>query len=195
MNRLIEQIIKELKLQIFNEDDSNKGKIVAVYPGRFQPMGIHHRDAYMWLKKQFGDKNTYVVTSDKVDGQKSPFNFEEKKRIMVKHGIPASQIVKIVSPYNPQEFFEKTGLDPKTTSIVYMIGEKDKGRLKGFKRLMAYNRTTFIPAKDLLDPYTYYVYAPHVSYNIPSFGEMSGTNIRKALGDNDAKLTELRYRF
>ena len=195
MNKLIEQIIKELKLQIFNEDDSNKGKIVAVYPGRFQPMGIHHRDAYMWLKKQFGDKNTYVITSDKVDGQKSPFNFEEKKRIMVKHGIPASQIVKIVSPYNPQEFFEKTGLDPKTTSIVYMIGEKDKGRLKGFKRLMAYNRTTFIPAKDLVDPYTYYVYAPHVSYNIPSFGEMSGTNIRKALGDNDAKLTELKYRF
>ena len=195
MNRLIEQIIKELKLQIFNEEDSNKGKIVAVYPGRFQPMGIHHRDAYMWLKKQFGDKNTYVITSDKVDGQKSPFNFEEKKRIMVKHGVPSSQIVKIVSPYNPQEFFEKTGLDPKTTSIVYMIGEKDKGRLKGFKRLMAYNRTTFIPAKDLVDPYTYYVYAPHVSYNIPSFGEMSGTNIRKALGDNDAKLAELRYRF
>ena len=195
MNKLVEQIIKELKLQIFNEDDSNKGKIVAVYPGRFQPMGIHHRDAYMWLKKQFGDKNTYIVTSDKVDSQKSPFSFEEKKRIMVKHGIPASQIVKIVSPYNPQEFFEKTKLDPKNTSIVYMIGEKDKGRLKGFKRLMAYNRTTFIPAKDLIDPYTYYVYAPHVSYNIPSFGEMSGTNIRKALGDNDAKLSELKYRF
>jgi hypothetical protein len=195
MNRLIEQIIKELKLQIFNEEDSSKGNLVAIYPGRFQPMGLHHKESFKWLSKQFGDQNTYIVTSDKVDGQKSPFNFEEKKRIMVKHGVPSSQIVKIVSPYNPQEFFEKTGLDPKTTSIVYMIGEKDKGRLKGFKRLMAYNRTTFIPAKDLVDPYTYYVYAPHVSYNIPSFGEMSGTNIRKALGDNDAKLAELRYRF
>ena len=195
MNKLIEQIIKELKLQIFNEDNSDKGNLVAVYPGRFQPMGIHHKAAYDWLTKQFGEKNTYIVTSDKVDSQKSPFSFEEKKRIMEKHGVPLEQIIKVTNPYSPLQFFEKSGLDPKTTTIVYMIGEKDKGRLRGFKRLMTFNRTTYVPAKDLDDPYTYYVYAPHVSYNIPGFGEMSGTNIRKALGDNDAKLAELKYRF
>jgi hypothetical protein len=193
--KLIEQIVNEIKLQIFNEVDSNKGNIVAVYPGRFQPMGIHHRDSYMWLKKQFGDKNTYIVTSNKTDPQKSPFNFQEKKRIMLKHGIPNSQIIEVTNPYSPLQFFEKAKLDPKKTTIVYMIGEKDKGRLRGFKRLMTFNKTTYIPAKNLEEPYTYYVYAPHVSYNIPSFGEISGTNIRKALGDNDAKLAELKSRF
>ena len=195
MNRLIEQIIKELKLQIFNEEDSSKGNLVAIYPGRFQPMGLHHKESFKWLSKQFGDQNTYIVTSDKTEPQKSPFNFEEKKRIMLKHGIPESQIIKVTNPYSPLQFFEVTGLDPKETTIVYMIGEKDKGRLRGFKRLMAFNKTTYIPAKNLEEPYTYYVYAPHVSYNIPSFGEMSGTNIRKALGDREAKLSELKYRF
>lgn len=195
MNKLIESIINELKLQIFNEDNIDTGNLVAVYPGRFQPMGIHHKDAYMWLKKQFGDKNTYIVTSNKTDPQQSPFSFQEKKRIMLKHGIPNSQIIEVANPYSPLQFFEKAKLDPKKTTIVYMIGEKDKGRLRGFKRLMTFNKTTYIPAKDLEEPYTYYVYAPHVSYNIPSFGEMSGTNIRKALGDNDAKLAELKHRF
>lgn len=195
MNKLVEQIINELKLQLFSEENRDKGNLVAIYPGRFQPMGIHHKAAYDWLVKQFGEKNTYIVTSDKTDPQKSPFNFEEKKRIMLKHGIPESQILKVRSPYNITEFFEVSGLEPKNTTIVYMIGEKDRGRLGGFKKLMRFNRTTYIPAKDLVDPYIYHVYAPHMSYNIPSFGEMSGTNIRKALGDRNAKLSELKYRF
>jgi hypothetical protein len=195
MSKLVESILKEIRLQIFNEDDSDKGNLVAIYPGRFQPMGLHHKESFKWLSKQFGDQNTYIVTSDKTEPQKSPFNFEEKKRIMLKHGIPESQIIKVTNPYSPLQFFEVTGLDPKETTIVYMIGEKDKGRLRGFKRLMAFNKTTYIPAKNLEEPYTYYVYAPHVSYNIPSFGEMSGTNIRKALGDREAKLSELKYRF
>ena len=193
--KLIEQIVNELKLQIFNEENKQKGNLIAIYPGRFQPMGRHHKAAYDWLVKQFGEKNTFIATSDKVEPQKSPLNFAEKKKIMLKHGVPSSQIIKVLNPYSPLQFIEAVGLDPKDTTVVYMIGEKDKGRLRGFKRLMVFNKTTYIPAKDLDDPYTYYVYAPHVSYNIPSFGEMSGTNIRKALGDNDAKLAELKSRF
>ena len=193
--KLIEQIVNELRLQIFNEENKQKGNLIAIYPGRFQPMGRHHKAAYDWLVKQFGEKNTFIATSDKVEPQKSPLNFAEKKKIMLKHGVPSSQIIKIMNPYSPLQFIEAVGLDPKDTTVVYMIGEKDKGRLRGFKRLMVFNKTTYIPAKDLDDPYTYYVYAPHVSYNIPSFGEMSGTNIRKALGDNDAKLAELKVRF
>lgn len=190
MEKIINQIVNEIKLQIFNEEESSN-TIVAIYPGRFQPMGLHHKAAYDWLSKQFGEKNTYVVTSDKTDPQKSPFNFAEKKKIINKHGI--KNVVKVVNPYNPQELLKK--FDPDTTTIVYMIGEKDAGRLKSYKRLMKYNKTTQMPYKDINNPYAYYVYAPHVSYNIPSFGEMSGTNIRKALGDREAKLSELKSRF
>jgi len=191
MNKLIEEIIKELKLQLFSEDNLDDKTIIAIYPGRFQPMGRHHKDVYDWLAKQFGEKNTYVVTSDKTDPQRSPFNFQEKKKIINKHGI--KNVVKVVSPYNPQELLKK--FDPQKTVIVYMIGKKDAGRLSGYKRLMKYNKTTAISYNDLNNPYAYYLYAPHISFDIPSFGEMSGTNIRKALGDQEAKLSELKSRF
>ena len=191
MNKLVKQIIKELKLQLFSEEDLGDKTIIAIYPGRFQPMGRHHKAAYDWLAKQFGEKNTYIVTSDKTDPQRSPFNFQEKKKIINKHGV--KNVVKVISPYNPQELLKK--FDPQKTVIVYMIGEKDTGRLSGYKRLMKYNKTTAIPYKDLNNPYAYYVYAPHISFDIPSFGEMSGTNIRKALGDQEAKLSELKSRF
>lgn len=195
MNKLVEQIVNEIKLQLFSEDNTDKGNLIAVYPGRFQPMGLHHYESYKWLAKQFGEKNTYIATSDKMDPQKSPFNFEEKKKIMLKHGISERQIVKITNPYSPLQFFDVAGLDPKSTTIVYMVGEKDMGRLRGFRKLMKFNKTTYVPAKDLEEPYTYYVYAPHISYSIPSFGEMSGTTIRKALSDRNAKLSELKSRF
>jgi hypothetical protein len=189
--KIIEQIVNEIKLQIFNEVDKSDKTIIAIYPGRFQPMGLHHKASYDWLAQQFGEKNTYIVTSDKTDPQRSPFNFKEKKSIINKHGI--KNVVKVVNPYNPQELLKK--FDPKKTVVIYMIGEKDAGRLRGYKRLMKYNKTTAVAYKDLENPYAYYIYAPHVSYKIPSFGEMSGTNIRKALGDRSAKLSDLKSRF
>lgn len=191
MNKLVKQIISELKLQIFNEEESGDKTILAIYPGRFQPMGRHHKAAYDWLAKKFGKENTYIVTSDKTEPQRSPLTFAEKKRIINKHGI--KNVVQARSPYFPKELLEK--FDPQKTVLVYMIGEKDAGRLSGYKRLMKYNKTTAIPYKDITNPYAYYVYAPHVSFDIPSFGEMSGTNIRKALGDRSAKLEELKSRF
>ena len=189
--KIIEQIVNEIKLQIFNEVDKSDKTIIAIYPGRFQPMGLHHKASYDWLAQQFGEKNTYIVTSDKTDPQRSPFNFKEKKSIINKHGI--KNVVKVVNPYNPQELLKK--FDPKKTVVIYMIGEKDAGRLRGYKRLMKYNKTTAVAYKDLENPYAYYIYAPHVSYKIPSFGEMSGTNIRKALSDRSAKLSDLKSRF
>ena len=191
MNKLVQQIVNEIKLQLFSEEDKVGKTIIALYPGRFQPMGLHHKASYDWLAKQFGENNTYIVTSDKTDPQRSPFNFSEKKKIINKHGI--KNVVKARSPYFPYEFLQK--FDPQKTVVVYMIGEKDRGRLGGYKRLTKYNKTSSIPYKDIENPYAYYVYAPHVSYNIPSFGEMSGTNIRKALGDREAKLSELKSRF
>jgi len=54
-------------------------KVIAVYPGRFQPMGRHHAATFKWLQDKFGKENTYIVTSDKVEMPKSPLNFQEKK--------------------------------------------------------------------------------------------------------------------
>jgi nicotinamide mononucleotide adenylyltransferase len=57
-------------------------KIVAIYPGRFQPMGQHHVKAFKWLQQQFG-ADTYIATSDVVNLPKSPFNFKEDRKSVV----------------------------------------------------------------------------------------------------------------
>lgn len=192
MSKLTTQILNELAITLFNEEgDTKVNRVVAIYPGRFQPMGLHHAKTYEWMVKQFGKQNSFIVTSNKVETPKSPFNFEEKKKIMKSYGI--NNVVRVKSPYFPVELLEK--LDPKTTAIIYILGEKDAGRLSSYKRLMKYNRTTLIPYKDIDNPYAYYVNAPNVSINIPGFGEMSGTQIRNALGDEKASSHELKERF
>ena len=57
-------------------------RIVAIYPGRFQPAGSHHVKTYDWLVKKFGANNVFIATSD-VTGDKSPFTFAEKKKILM----------------------------------------------------------------------------------------------------------------
>ena len=70
---LAEQIITE---------DTNIKRIIAIYPGRFQPFGRHHAEAFRWLQSQFGAQNTFIATSDKIEKPKSPFSFADKKLII-----------------------------------------------------------------------------------------------------------------
>ena len=80
--------------------------VVAIYPGRFQPFGIHHFKTFKWVQKTFGSKNSYIGTSSKV-GPKSPFNFKEKSLIIRKYKIPSSKIVQVKNPYVAQEITSK----------------------------------------------------------------------------------------
>ena len=77
--------------------------IVAIYPGRFQPMGKHHAQTYRWLQSKF--KDAYVATSGKVDLPKSPFSFAEKKKIINSHGI--KKVVQVKNPYQAKEILKK----------------------------------------------------------------------------------------
>ena len=58
-------------------------KKVVIYPGRFQPMLSHHVKVYRSIQEQFPGADVYIGTSDKVDGEKSPFNFQEKRLMKV----------------------------------------------------------------------------------------------------------------
>ena len=169
----MKQLTKYLTDQILLED-SNIKNIVAIYPGRFQPMGAHHAKTYKFLKSKFSD--AYVATSGKVDLPKSPFSFAEKKKIIKSHGI--SKVVQVKSPYKAEEILKK--YDPKTTAAVFMFGKKDAGRLKG-KFFRPWKGKAEVGYKDG----AYIIEAPHVSMNVPGYGEMSGTAIRKALGDKE----------
>ena len=179
---LAEQIITE---------DTNIKRIIAVYPGRFQPFGRHHAEAFKWLQKQFGAKNAFVVTSDKVEKPKSPFSFTDKKLIIGQYGI--KNVMQVKNPYKAEELLSQ--YDPTTTAVVFMVGDKDMqedprfriGKLKSGKD--SYFQDYKANKDNMMgyDQHGYLIVAPHVSLDIPGYGEMSGTALRAALKNGTPK--------
>ena len=95
----------------------NKQRVVAIYPGRFQPAASHHIAAYQNLVAKFGAANVYVATSN-ATGPKSPFSFVEKKKIISAAGVPSSKIVKVKNPYRAEEITSK--FVPKTAAALFL---------------------------------------------------------------------------
>jgi hypothetical protein len=159
--------------------------VIAIYPGRFQPFGKHHAAAFKWLESKFGAADTFIATTNTVAPPKSPLNFQEKKAIISKYGF-GNQVVQVKNPYKAEEITSK--YDPKTTAVVFMVGQKDMQEDPRFVIGKKKDGTDSYFRKYSTDatmkPYTqhgYLIVAPHESFDIPGVGEMSGTNIRKAL--------------
>lgn len=136
MNKLTNWIVQKILTEIHN---GNK-HIVAFYPGRFQPFAKQHKYVFEFMQQQFPD--SYIITSGKVEPERSPLNFEEKKKVMVMSGIKANKVKQVMLPYivgrpsKTGEWIYTKGwedilgkYDAETTSIIFFIGEKDKLRL------------------------------------------------------------------
>ena len=168
-------------------------RIIAIYPGRFQPFGKHHAKAFEWLKSQFGDKDTYIATSNVTDSSKSPLSFKDKQEIFNLHKI--KNVVNVKNPYKAEEIL--SNFDPKNTAVVFMVGEKDMmedprfkvGKLKSGKDsyFQKYSKNKTLKG---FDTHGYLITAPHVSLKVPGYGEMSGTAIRNAIANSTASNRE-----
>ena len=102
-------------------------KKVVIYPGRFQPMLPHHAEVYSKLQAQFPGAEVYVATSNKVEGSKSPFSFEEKKQIITQmHDIPEDNIILAANPYLIDSYMKE--FDQKNTMVIFAVGGKDEDR-------------------------------------------------------------------
>ena len=156
-------------------DNSTIKKTIVVYSGRFQPFHKGHYATYQKLTSKFGADNVFIGTSDKTDGGKSPFNFNEKREIMTKmFGIPSNKIVQVTNPYAPKEILSK--YDPSTTAYITAVGEKDSSRLSG-KYFEPY-KGTVSKGYDVVG----YVYP------VPAEPDaISGTDVRKWLSADEAE--------
>jgi ribosomal protein S18 acetylase RimI-like enzyme len=163
---LVEELLKEIE---------EIKDYVVVYAGRFQPFHKGHFATYQHLVKKFGKSNVYIGTSDKTDKLKSPFNFKEKREIMMKmFGIPSNRIVQIKNPYAPTEILKN--YDETSTAFITVVGEKDENRLGG---------KYFTPYKGNLEAgykEKGYVYASPAQPNA-----ISGTDVRNWLGSGDTE--------
>jgi len=164
-------------------------KILVLYPGRFQPFGKHHAATYLGLQQQFPGADVFIVTSD-VTNEKSPFNFNEKKAIISAYGL-ASKVKKVKNPYQALEVV--SNYDPKTTALIFAVGKKDAERLSHGTYFKPYPGN--VNKLNSLDKNGYVYVAPHISLNVPGYGEMSGTQIRTALGDPTKTKTQKKKLF
>lgn len=103
----------------------NATNIVVLYPGRFQPFHLGHKEVFQSLQNKFGRDNVYIATSNKTEMPKSPFNFSDKLKFMIAAGVPADRILEVTSPYKlPPQF------NPETTQFIVAVGQPDADRLK-----------------------------------------------------------------
>jgi len=176
MNRLVRQLISP-----FLTEQVKAKKVIAVYPGRFQPFGPHHRKVFQNLQKKFSD--VYITTSNIKQPPRHPLNFKEKARHMTKMGIPKSKIIFEKNPYVANSLLKR--FDGEKVAVVYVFGAKDAGRLKGGKKKsggLSYYQDFKKNKRNLLGYETHgYIYtAPHVKVS----GITSGTEIRNLLGSS-----------
>jgi hypothetical protein len=166
MGNLIKEWIKGILVEEVKQQ-------VVVYAGRFQPFHKGHYATYEHLVKKFGKQNVFIGTSNQQGGPKSPFNFKEKREVMMKmFNIPSSQIVQVKNPYQPKEVLDK--FDSKTTAFITVVGEKDEARLGG-KYFKKYDGR---PESGYLD--SGYVYVAPAQPNA-----ISGTDVRNWLSAGD----------
>lgn len=99
-------------------------KVIAIYPGRYQPPHRGHLSVYDYLCGKFGEGNVFIATTDAQAPVTSPFSFSDKVQLWTKLGVPASKIVQVKSPYNPVEITREVP-DPENTALVIAVSEKD----------------------------------------------------------------------
>jgi len=101
-------------------------QLVVLYPGRFQPFHLGHREVFESLQSKFGRDSVYIATSNKVELPKSPFNFSDKTVFMNAAGIPSDRILEVTSPYKlPEPKF-----NPANTIFIVAVGSPDRDRLR-----------------------------------------------------------------
>ena len=164
--------------------------VVVVFSGRFQPFHRGHYKAYEHLVNRFGRNKVYLGTSNKVDKPRSPFTFDQKKKIITSlFDVPHEHVVEVKNPYAPKEVLDN--YDSEGTAYVAAVSKKDEGRLLGSDYFDAYEA-----GKDLegYDDSGYVYTTPMAGFTIQG-EEISGTNIRETFRNEDIPEEEKKEFF
>ena len=110
-------------MRLFDLLENENSNLVVIYPGRFHPFHIGHGKVYKYLKQKYNGAKVFIATSNKTDEHKSPFTFDEKKKMMILAGVDPNAIVQTKVPYVATEITDR--FDPDSTIIDYAVSEKD----------------------------------------------------------------------
>lgn len=173
-------------------NDQTIKEVICIYPGRFQPMGLHHKQIYKSLQEKYGENNVFVTTTNEVQLPKSPLNIQEKKLIMSMHDIPRNNICEVSDLFSINEVLK--GKNLQETAVVFAVGKKT---LKEKKKWFKENKSKFkkLPKKDGKPKYkcaeevSYIHELSDVKNKLQETGTSiaSGSDIREALASGDEK--------
>lgn len=174
-----------------------KNNLIVIFPGRFQPFHEGHKKIYDLAKKQFPAADFFIATADEIakvkDPERYPFNFAEKKAIMVAAGIPEQEISLVKQPYKPLEIL--SNYDANVAKVVYVVGKKDMDTDPRFKFGMTKKGTAtyFQPFTDLnaMQPFREdgghgYIFAPAtIEFNVGGKKITSASELRSVYRQSD----------
>lgn len=158
------------------------GKKFAIYPGRFQPFHSGHHTVYKNLVEEFGKENVFLAATNRVDENRSPFCFEEKKRIITDMypDIPDGNIIEVKNPYRANKIIET--FNKENDISVFVLGERDG---KKYERLAS--SSYFIPYKEhgTYKPFSEHAYLHTVEDAGVDYdgNEISASQIRETFRD------------
>ena len=102
-------------------------RLVVLYPGRFQPFHLGHKDVFQHLSAKFGRDNVFISTGNmpkKIDPSRHIFGFTDKLQFMHAAGIPDDRVIQNQSPYTLPSQFDKTD-----SICVIAVGAPDLDKL------------------------------------------------------------------
>ena len=122
---------------------------LVIYPGRFHLFHLGHKGVYDYLVKKYTPLGgrVKIATTEKQDAASSPFSYSDKVTMLTKMGVPASDIVKVVNPYNITEYSNIP--DPENTVLIFAVGAKDQQLIKDADgKVIQRPRFSFAPKRD-----------------------------------------------
>ena len=182
-------------------EDLAEPTLLVIYPGRFQPFHKGHKAVYDWLTGKFGSNNVYIATSNKVEGDRSPFNFAEKSYFMQLTGVPVNRIVQASQPYQITSIQNDGHLNisnPENTVVIFAVSEKDMAEDPRFSSWTKKDGSPayFQPLKDIkqtesMNQHGYILTVPTFDFDVAGDPMQSASELRVEYRNADTKKRQL----
>ena len=112
-------------------------KVFAIYPGRFHPFHKGHKGVFDWLASKFGQENVYITMTGVTDPTKSPFTFEERKKMVTLTGIDPNHVIQVTNNYNITPLVNQIPININKDVVFFAVSKKDMSddpRFKNFTK-------------------------------------------------------------
>ncbi len=184
-------------MRLFDLFENENTNLIVVYPGRFHPFHVGHGKVFQYLKQKYKGAQVFIASSGKTDAHKSPFAFDEKKKMMMLAGVDPNSIIQTRIPYVASEITDR--FDPDTTVVVYAVSEKDMAEDARFdfpavgKKLKKDGDPAHVQKwtgmKDArpLREHSYIVTVPTFTFKIRGEAVNSATQIRNMIANADER--------